>query len=552
MWTLEQNPVSGEPEYIFSGMESGIGDSPYAGISFMSGLDIKNSPKVAYSNIARAVSTMNFGLAQPAEQINYTIQDPQFLSNLYSVTCQGIVRQSVDAGKTWTALSAPSGGGKVRHGNGLFIYNSWLHVVGDDSIDACAVDVTGTTGSWVTTMANVSFTKTQNYGQNHYSIVGRDAIVYMCNGNYVASIITTGAYRPDLGTGYTFNDTALGLPLSGYYTGNYGVQATYLCELQTNLLVAYGNQIIPWDRTSTSYGIPFPFPEFIAKMININNTIYCFGGVPTYFNHSGGDYSGIFSSTNGDFYNPVASGRGNIYYYNGFSGDFLKSIPDHLASTYPTSQEPKWLIGGISSYLNKIIFGAMDYNGNTYNGNTGVFSLDVSTQSQAIQYQVAPSPLTIKNAGGFPTAICSTTNTLVNSNILSYSTGVTIQQGIASGGYYYNYTDQAGNREQGLIKTDILQIGTHLQNKTFNTIEVRFRNPLSAGETVQVYSYKYFGGSTSTSDQTNFTYTAPTASKELSFTCPTVVQNNEEIELYLITNPIQNGSGIPIKEIILR
>jgi hypothetical protein len=552
-WTLQQNNLTGEPEYVFNGFENGIGDSPYSGISFMSGLDIKNSPKTAYSNPARRTSTMNFSLAQPAEQINYIIQEPKWAKNLYSITAAGTLRQSLDDGKTWTIITGNST--TSAHGNGMFIYKGWLHLTTDVGIDAILLDTaggTGTTGSWSNQF--ITFAIPQAIGVNHYAIVGRDQIAYMCNGNYISSLAEKvgQSYSPATGSStYNWTEQALGLPFAD--TNNLGAQATYLCELRTSLLVAYGNFIIPWDRTSTSYDIPFPFPETIAKMINVNNTIYCFAGVPVYFNTY--DYNGVFSGT-GQPYNPVCAGRGNIYYYNGFSGDLLKTIPDHLAVTYPAKQEPRWLIGGIAAFNGKILFGAMDYNAQLL-GQAGVYSLDVSTQSQAIQYQVAPSPLTIKNSGGifpygFPTAICVTNNITVNSNILSFATGVTIVQGDATSGYGYQYTDDLGFREQGIIQTDVLQVGTHLQNKTFNTIEVRFRNPLSAGETVQVYSYKYFGGSTSTSDQTNFTYTAPTASKELSFTCPTVVQNNEEIELYLITNPIQNGSGIPIKEIILR
>ena len=554
-WALQQNSMTGEEEYVFSGFENGISDSPYAGISLMTGLDIKNSPKTAYSNPARAVANYNY--QPPSEQINYIIQEPKWAKNLYSITASGKVRQSLDDGASWTLLTGNTT--TSAHGNGMFIYKGYLHLITDLGIDAIALDGgtgTGTTGSWINQFVTMSqgVSLYQNVGQNHYAIVGRDEIAYICNGNYIASIfeILGKVYLPSDNTTYTFSPEALGLPFAT--PDNSLPHATYLCELRTSLLVAHGNYIIPWDRTSTSYDIPFPFPEVIAKMINVNNTIYCFGGVPVYF--STYDYNGVLSQT-GQPYNPVAAGRGNIYYYNGFSGDLLKTIPDHLAATYPAKQEPRWLIGGIASFNGKILFGAMDYNG-TYLGRAGVYSLDVSTQSQAIQYQVAPSPLTIKNTGfpyiGFPTAICATNNISVNSNIISFATGVTITQGDATGGYRYQYTDQSGYREYGSIITDILQVGTHLQNKTFNTIEVRFRNPLYTGETVQIQSFKYFGGLTNTSDQTIFTYTAPASSTELSFTCPIVVQNNEEIGLIIITSPVQSTStsGVPIKEIRLR
>jgi hypothetical protein len=568
MWTQEQNPITGNLEYVFNGMENGIGDSPYTGIANMQGLNIKNYPKCAYSNISRTISTMTGGSS--AEQVNYVVQDPDTLINLYSVTgftlngsTHGVVRQSIDAGKTWTII--PGQAFTTAEGNGLFIYGGYLHVICRARIYTIPITSTGATGStWIEMQDNagstpIFSTTTQRNGQNHYALVGRDGIsgtvtvnnIYICNGIYIASIIPSSSttYDPGNKTTYNWNETALGLPTNGN-----GI-ATSLCELRTSLLISYGNLIVPWDRTSTSYDIPFPFPETIAKLINIENTIYCFGGVPTFFDSNGlasggNDYNGTYAKwiAGTVYYNPVIMGRGNIYYYNGFSGGFLKKIPDQLA--FPFLNDQSWFIGGVMAFQNKLYFGAMNTNATSNNqpnsSQAGVYSLDISSETQAIQYSVAPSSLTIENTGnGFYTALCSTNNLSINNNILSYAGGCTTIAG-ATWNYKYDYTNQSGLREIGYLETDILQPGTNQSPKTFSQIEVRFRNPLASAEVVTVYARSNFN----TSYTTTYTYTSNTA--DLSFVCPVAIQSNEEIQIQLKTEPAANGSGVPIKEIRLR
>jgi hypothetical protein len=129
-------------------------------------------------------------------------------------------------------------------------------------------------------------------------------------------------------------------------------------------------------------------------------------------------------------------------------------------------------------------------------------------------------------------------------------TGVTVQQGNT---YYFNYTSQGINRESGILITDALQVGRNQQNKTFNTIEVRFRNPLLSGDSVQVVARKYFGGAYTGNDFTSYTYNAQAGNTLISTSCPCVVQQNEEILIQLNTTCANvTTSGCPIKQIILR
>ena len=100
----EQNQ-SGGIDWIIDGFEAGIGDSPFTGHELIQGFNIKNFPKVAYSNVSQVNST------EPAitSQINYQVQDPYNLNCLYAVGQDGVVYQSIDSGKTWTIIaSSPS------------------------------------------------------------------------------------------------------------------------------------------------------------------------------------------------------------------------------------------------------------------------------------------------------------------------------------------------------------------------------------------------------------------------------------------------------------
>lgn len=555
MWRQESNPITKQPEYVWEGFENGIGDSPYTGISFMSGFNIKNYAKVGYSNIARSASTMTGGA--PSEEIISTLQDPNNLSNLYSVTIAGVVRQSLNYGQTWnTNATSPAG---ITEATGMFIWGQYLHVIGgtggNDHIYVIVIGSSGTTGAWTDMQDNPSGTGTapifnataQNKQQNHYALYCTfDKKVYICNGNWVSSLTpgiayNTGAtvtYNPIANnTSYTWNETALKLNAvsagSSSYTQMY---ANYLEQLQDKLLISQGNLILPWDRVSLHYDTPFPLSENIGKMININNIIYVFGGVPLF--------------TAGNVIRSVVAGRGSIFYYNGFNGGYFRKIPDSL-NISNFINEPEWLIGGLMSFQTKVFFGAIGGNGSP-NFAGGVYSMDISSETQAIQYQTAPSPLTIETTASSTklyTALYTTQNKLLNSNILNYSGGYTNTNGTT---YAYDYTDQAGNREQGDLTTDIMQVGTKLNPNTFSQIEVRFRNPLAVGETVLVEARNYFNGNVGSNS--TYTYTAPANSTELSFSCPVIMQANEELSIRLVTTPIADtsgGTGIPIKQIRL-
>lgn len=132
-YTYEPQPITGEPELVISGFENGIGDSPFTGHELILGVNVRNFETVGYSNYARALSVQPAGTT--VAQVNYTVQDPSYLTNLYSLDVTGRVYYSTNSGKNWDIVaSQPSYSGDSARGNGLVILpgyvsnSSWLIV----------------------------------------------------------------------------------------------------------------------------------------------------------------------------------------------------------------------------------------------------------------------------------------------------------------------------------------------------------------------------------------------------------------------------------------
>jgi hypothetical protein len=552
----EQNPNNENlNDLVINGFEAGIGDSPEVGLQLLSGANIKNFPKVAYANVARANS-----LVTTAGIMTYIIQDPVYLNNFYAVDYSGNVYQSIGnntngyGGKTWVVISGNST--TNAHGNGLIIWSipgtggpiNYLFVSRDNFLDCIEVNVSGHTGSWTTLLSNdgshYCFSLTYKpYGVNHnclasvYSFLNGAPTLYFCNGQYLASLSAgLSGFNPSSSatSSYIWNETALVLPSSE------GGIATSLAEMKNNIYTTIGNLIVPWDYTSSGYQFPFAFTEFVNKMIVIDNILYCFGG--SYVDELGN----AWWEGSANVLTPIIAGRGYIYYYDGWGGGVLKKIPDHLAPALTGFLEPTFYIGGYMKHLNKLFFGVSS-SFSIQSAGLGVMSVDMNNQAYGIESQPGGA-LSIENGYfNFYTALCSLNNVLVNGNTLSYV-----------GNYYENsptyycfdYTDQLGNRENFEIRTDIIKVGTNQNPKTFSQCEIRLRSPLYTGETIYLSAYNYFASYAQ--EPTNPVYTAPANDTTVSIVVPIFLQASEYIQIRISASLVANGSGCPIQEIILR
>ncbi len=144
------------------------------------------------------------------------------------------------------------------------------------------------------------------------SLVGQDDAIYICNDNYVGSILEVSGqtFDPTNAATYTATGTALRLPE--------GEVAICLAELGTDLLVGGVRTFVyPWDRISTSYNYPIVVPErYISLIVSTQSNAYIFAG-----------------------------NRGYIYITNGSNINQFKKIPDYPSGVI----QPYYLTGGSGS-----------------------------------------------------------------------------------------------------------------------------------------------------------------------------------------------------------
>ncbi len=390
-------------------------------------------------------------------------------------------------------------------GNGIGIYNDWLFVFRANSIDLFG-PLDYTNPSWYTGWQTIS----GNINTIHKTKWGQDNIFYFTANNYIGSVSTiilgnlpisgtvaqgatsanlssnftgiTGIYKTYLSSGETtyvrytngstnisFDPLSIALPngstakilFNPFYTASFNQQALTLpsSEIATTMEessigissgsplyigTSTSNYIYPWDRTSVTYNVPIPLPEIgTYQMLNINRLIYILSGQ-----------------------------RGNIYYTDGNTPHLLSTMPKYPAKT----PYPLFTWGGIMCLNNNLCFGIADQNNN-------------ASGCWAVQLLVNEYGQTVKGAirgkGTPSTGNYNTTVLIPQSDGLTYyagsyngTNGVIDRLDTQSSQVYSNY--------ESYIETAIANVGTALQPKTFNTIEVKFDTPLYTGEKVRV------------------------------------------------------------------
>lgn len=514
-YTYEKNPNNGKSELVISGWENGIGDSPYVGHQMLQNMNVSYETGGAYLNIKRNNST--YAVSGPTNHPTYIVQDQRFPKNLYAVDLAGVVWQSTNGGISWAVVaSSPTTGAQ---GNGIAVWNGYLIVARNGFLDAIQAGSSGTTGAWTSGFATI--TNDANALANHFLLIANDTRLYMCNGTAIASLTQITTFNPGSGGTFSYNDTALVLPFQ-YYNNTI---ATGMCELGNNLLVAAGNYIYPWDKNSPSYNLPIPFPEPVYKIYNIDNYVYCFAGIST-----GLDYN--------------LQGRGNIYLYNGYRPTLFKKIPD-LSGSYISGDAQRWFIGGVTTYYKKLLFGVRSASTVAPSGAfNGVYSLD--TDTAVLNFEYTDSQGTGLGTS-LTTALCMTYGISdLTVPIQSFSSGWTDN----NGNFGFGITDSSGNPyTTSTIITDLIPVGTNLQQKTFGQIEFKFNQPFMSGDTISAYIRGSLSSSFSNAVIVN-NYTS-SGSDGVSFIYPTPIQNLQWLQIQLVLGSVAGGSRCQLKEIRL-
>lgn len=228
-------------------------------------------------------------------------------------------------------------------GNGIVLFypsdnnSTFLFAFRNAAVDV--MDVFGTTQLQAPSWSNSwkTLNSSSSSGNSHHTILGKDNIIYFCDGRYVGSIQETAAdvFDPTDAASYTYNNQALDLPLNEV--------SQWLEEQDGNLMIAGGtfNKIYPWDRTSDSFNMPLEVPEVAVKRLkSIGGVVYILAGT-----------------------------KGNIYSTQGVYVNLEKKLPDYVVNNSGTLQSTIVTWGGIAAKNNALLFGA----GVLTSGNSGAY-----------------------------------------------------------------------------------------------------------------------------------------------------------------------------------
>lgn len=360
-------------------------------------------------------------------------------SVLYALDENNVVWYYDTTYSNWFVLGGKGNGSGA--GYGMALWKDYLFVFRATTIDVWG-PISGTpawTTSWQT-ITTASF---------HPSLVGQDDILYIGCGRYVASVMENTGQTFAPGTGATFTWSAQALDLPSEYS------ITTMVELGTNLLLGtehsylYKARIYPWDRISSSFGLPVDIQENgVKQMININNLVYVMAGK-----------------------------KGHFYVTDGTSAKEYRDIPPSLigsdVSTEANLITYPYAILNIKGHLHTG-FGVI---GNTLT-NMGVYAFgEKATLSLA-------NTISTGYTGGTTNDIHigALSNKANNAYWVSWQDGTTY--GIDAVSETLRYTTYTA-----FFETGFYQIGTKRQPKTLQFFEILLARELSTGQGVRL-SYR--------------------------------------------------------------
>lgn len=303
-------------------------------------------------------------------------------------------------------------------------------------------------------------------------IVGQDNIVYIGNGNSVASF-SLG----DINIGSKFHAQADGTPptldnsiSSNAFTLSQGHYVRCMAELGKWLMV--GSQgganfydsvnikqarIFPWDRSSTTFNLPVILKENgINSMLQLGNQLYINAG-----------------------------SRGRVYVTDSTNYQQIKRIPFTPNRQFGTTlfQYPNSFEHHNGELLCGVSYGSDAYPSKSLMGVYSMFLTPVEIGNSQIQY-----PIVMRNSpssGGTGAtqalkigAVYSTSNDQL---YIGWQDGSTYGVDILAYPVYTNFT--------AFIESQFYTVGSVLNKRTFKTMEISLTNPLITGQQIRI-SYR--------------------------------------------------------------
>lgn len=337
---------------------------------------------------------------------------------------------------------------------------------------------------------SISIHMTSPFASTHMALVSvNDGNLYFCNGQWVGAISTANdrIFDLDFPANAIFNAAALELPTYE--------NSVWLSEIQQNLIVAGNRKIYPWDRVSTSWNNPVPLNEDIVRMTNILNNLYIFAG-----------------------------NKGDVYESNGYSIYPFKKMSDYITGTI----DPAYSFGGYMAHRQRLWFTAFAQNSQTNAAIlNGIFSLGIVSGGSTYTADTSGTlNMESQNSNGLLNASATYDALLIDDESQNYDTYYSAWYDGSTGGVDFNNTTLWSNNE-AIIETDIIPVGTFLQNKTYSSMEFKLDQPMRSGDSITIYSRN------SLSDTFTFVGTTNTATLSFPYT-PLALENLQWIQ-FMIT-----------------
>ena len=449
-----EKELNGEYALVIDGWEKGIAPDPYSGMNRMLNVNLNTPGEVAVgypiteSTLSGGGSSLGRPIADSTRWFSYTSPgvasgSPQSWAVL---DANGRVWESSSITGTWTFLSSGNSTTNSSADDGIAYWMGYLFKTRGTNIDYW----NGTT--WTTGWSTALTASTK-----HFMYVGTDNVLYITNGNYVATIALT-----DPGTLTSFNPASAGtyvitaqkLQLSATDT------AISLAEIgsggspnSTLLIGGVQNYIYPWDKTSVSFALPIVVGDpYINRIVSVNQNAFIFAG--------------------------NRQGRGRIYITNGSQADEWLKIPDYLFNV----QEPYFEWGDAIFHRNQLLFGVTPLaNASGQAALTGwsnVWAVDLDTRKLRAVSQIPAS-----TGISFPGAFMST------GSLATPGLGYIVAWYDGTSASSIGYSGTTAGVGTSTIDTDLIPVGTFTQKRTYSQVEFKLRTPLASGESISITPY---------------------------------------------------------------
>lgn len=423
---------------LLADWHKGISQSPFMGFADMRSVENTLVPGVLMLGKANSKKSGTIITGSP----RWFVQDTDTNLTVYLVDTAGKVYNSAQTWTSWAQVAGNTTTGTYL-GCGLAIWKDYLFVARDTNLDVYG-PLSGTpawTNGW----------QTLNSSPFHMMFTSVDDKLYICNGRNIASLTELTSFLPGTGATYTWNASSITLPT--------GKIAKCISELGANLYFGtvsgkspYGiNQLIktanifPYSRSSLTLGIPIQLQEFgINQMIAVNTELIIQAG-----------NTGKFYKSNGSYFYPFTQIPRNTILGTPYLWNFNSP-------------------GGIMYHKNKIFTGVQGSQ-----NMSGVYSFNIDGSGMILESATSSGELVNLDIGAL-IAVRDQPETY----LIGWADTDSAAQGVDKVG-----ADDFVASYGAYVDSQVYEVGTSLNPKTFQEMEFCLDRPLATNEGVRL-SYR--------------------------------------------------------------